>query len=102
MPNSFASNYSTALDFPRTCKQLETYLGMTGEFRHYIEDYTHKAAPLHERKKALMKDSPTKGAPRRAWSARSVLNNPPEDELRPTGTPANILYDLLSRQYHIL
>jgi hypothetical protein len=52
-----------------------------GEFRHYLKDYAHEAAPLHDRKKALLKVSPIKGAPRRAWSARSVLNNPSEDEL---------------------
>lgn len=26
----------TSLKFPQTCKQLETYLGVTGDLRHYL------------------------------------------------------------------
>lgn len=34
------------LEFPRTCKQLETYLGMTSEFRHCIEHYAPQEGPV--------------------------------------------------------
>ncbi|KAJ5859710.1 hypothetical protein N7534_004987 [Penicillium rubens] len=42
-----------SLSFPRTCKQLETYLGMTGDIRHFIYQYAVKAEPLQLRKTAL-------------------------------------------------
>jgi len=71
-----------SLLFPRTYKQLETYLGMTGDLRHYIRGYAYKAEPLQARKTALLKGSPMKGAPRRAWSERSQLNEPTESEMR--------------------
>ncbi|OQD70266.1 hypothetical protein PENDEC_c025G06138 [Penicillium decumbens] len=37
-----------SLQFPRSCKQLETYLGMTGEFRHYIHLYITLHTALYQ------------------------------------------------------
>ncbi|KAJ5752832.1 hypothetical protein N7520_008426 [Penicillium odoratum] len=71
----------TSLSFPRTCKQLETYLGMTGDLRHFIPHYARIAEPLQLRKTALLKGSPVKGGPRRAWSNRSVIDRPSNAEL---------------------
>ncbi|KAI3088816.1 hypothetical protein CBS147333_10369 [Penicillium roqueforti] len=71
----------TSLVFPRTCKQLETYLGMTGDLRHYIKSYAQKSEPLQVRKTNLLKGSPIKGPQRRAWSAQAILNEPSQAEL---------------------
>lgn len=71
----------TSLVFPRTCKQLETYLGMTGDLRHYIKNYAHKSEPLQTRKTKLLKGAPVKGTQRRAWSAQTILTEPSYAEL---------------------
>lgn len=34
------------LIFPRTYKQLEIYLGITGNLRYYIKGYAYKSEPL--------------------------------------------------------
>ncbi|KAJ5789125.1 uncharacterized protein N7518_006136 [Penicillium psychrosexuale] len=34
------------LEFPRTLRQLETYLGMTGALRQYVPHYAKKSEPL--------------------------------------------------------
>lgn len=62
-----------SLPFPRTCKHLETYLGMCGDLRHFIQGYAAKAAPLQQRKTDLLRGSPIKGAPRRKWAASAQL-----------------------------
>ncbi|CRL21462.1 unnamed protein product [Penicillium camemberti] len=51
----------TSLIFPRIYKQLETYLRMTGDLRHYIKNYIHKSEPLQTRKTKLLKGAPVKG-----------------------------------------
>jgi hypothetical protein len=48
----------SSLTFPKNCKQLETYLGMTGDFRHCISRYASKVNPLQQRKTQLLKGSP--------------------------------------------
>ena len=48
--------------FPQKLKELETYLGMTGALRHFVEGYSWKAEPLQERKTLLLKDSPIAGS----------------------------------------
>ena len=45
----------TSIEFPKTLKALETYLGMTGYLRHYIQFYAQIADPLQHRKTALNK-----------------------------------------------
>ncbi|OJD26578.1 hypothetical protein ACJ73_02034 [Blastomyces percursus] len=49
------------LSFPQTLKALETYLGMTGALRQYIPYYSHKLAPLQERKTFLLRAPREKG-----------------------------------------
>ncbi|KAJ5689576.1 hypothetical protein N7462_003968 [Penicillium macrosclerotiorum] len=71
----------TTLKFPHTLKQLETYLGLTSAYRHYIAKYAHKAEPLQQRKTTLLKNAPSKGAPRRNLSLRTILNEPTQSEL---------------------
>jgi hypothetical protein len=66
----------TSLQFHRTLKQLETYLGLTSAYRHYIAKYAHKAEPLQQRKTLLLKDAPSKGAPRRNLSVRTLVDEP--------------------------
>lgn len=72
----------TSLKFPQTRKQLETYLAMTGDLRHYIQHYAQKSEALQQRKTALLHGSPIKGGPRRAWSNQTLLCQPTETELR--------------------
>ncbi|KAJ5252623.1 hypothetical protein N7489_003033 [Penicillium chrysogenum] len=52
-----------SLTFPRTLRQLETYLGMTGALRQYVPMYAKKSEPLQIRKTELLRGSPIKGRP---------------------------------------
>lgn len=45
----------TALEFPKTLKGLETYLGMTGYLHHYIPFFAQIIEPLQDRKTSLNK-----------------------------------------------
>jgi len=49
------------IKFPKTLKDLETYLGLTGWLRQYVPFYAAVAAPLQERKMLLLKNGPTTG-----------------------------------------
>ena len=69
------------IEFPRTLKQLETYLGKTGWLRHYVPYYAQKAAPLQRRKTRLLKPSPTKGSARKSYSNRTILDDPTAAEI---------------------
>ncbi|KAI0992618.1 hypothetical protein K3495_g15567, partial [Podosphaera aphanis] len=73
------------LQFPRTLKQLEHYLGLTSWLRQFIPKYAQKAAPLQKRKLALYKDLKEKGftqGPKRARQAsKKHLDEPTNDEL---------------------
>lgn len=67
------------LQFPRTLRQLETYLGMTGALRQYVSNYAKRVEPLQRRKTDLLKGSPLAGRPRKEWSRRAWLDpTPPE------------------------
>lgn len=46
----------TQMQRPETVKQIQSFLGMTGFFRRFIDRYSHMAAPLNE----LIKGKPTK------------------------------------------
>ncbi|KAJ5265704.1 hypothetical protein EN45_065690 [Penicillium chrysogenum] len=70
-----------SLTFPRTLRQLETYLGMTGALRQYVPMYAKKSEPLQIRKTELLRGSPIKGRPRRDWSVRTAYADPTEKEL---------------------
>jgi Reverse transcriptase (RNA-dependent DNA polymerase) len=41
------------LKFPRTLQQLETYLGLTGWMKQYIERYAQISEPLQERRRLM-------------------------------------------------
>lgn len=69
------------LKFPTTLRQLETYLGLTGWLREYVEHYAKKAEPLQLRKTALLKGAPVAGTPRRAYAGKTKLLDPTEAEL---------------------
>ena len=71
----------TVLEFPRTLKALETYLGMTGALRQYVDGYAWKAEPLQERKTLLLKNGPVKGPPRKRFAARMILEKASDKEL---------------------
>ena len=63
------------LEFPRTLKHLETYLGKTGWLRHYIPYYAQKADALQKRKTRLLKASSTaKGNGRKAFSRNTSVD----------------------------
>ncbi|KAJ5226090.1 hypothetical protein N7468_007315 [Penicillium chermesinum] len=76
----------TSLQFPRILKQLETYLGLTGTYRHYIAKYTSKAEPLQKRKTLLLKDAPSKGTARRNLSIHTILDEPSKEKLEAFAT----------------
>jgi hypothetical protein len=70
-----------SLEFLKTCQELETYLGMTGSFRAFIDHYAAKAEPLHFRKTALLRGSPLAGAPQRRYAKATRLADPTEEEI---------------------
>lgn len=69
------------LKFPTTLRQLEHYLGLTGWLREYVKSYAKVSEPLQDRKTALLKRSPIAGSARRSFSARTLLQNPTEEEV---------------------
>jgi hypothetical protein len=69
------------LQFPRTLKHLETYLGKTGYLRQYVPYYAQKAEALQARKTRLLRGGPTKGAARKRHSQSTVVNLPGPVEL---------------------
>lgn len=66
----------SGIEFPKTLKQLETYLGKTGWLRHYVPYYAQKATSLQQRKTRMLKPSPTKGGPRKSFSSRTLFDDP--------------------------
>ena len=69
-----------SLSFPTNLAQLETYLGLTGWFREYIERYAEKSKPLQERKTALLLNAPKSGSARKFFCTRTRLSHPTERE----------------------
>ncbi|KAJ5090186.1 hypothetical protein N7532_008870 [Penicillium argentinense] len=72
----------TNLQFPKTLKHLETYLGMTGTVLHYIRGYAAKIEPLQQPKTLLLRNSPVKGHSRRSFSVRTLAEQPSAAERR--------------------
>lgn len=72
------------LDFPRTLRSLETYLGLTGYLRQYIPMYAQVVKPLQERKTALNRGMATeaKGNARKAGAIRARIDQPTRAELQ--------------------
>ena len=64
------------LRFPRTLRQLETYLGLTGWMRDYVPYYAGISKPLQDRKTELLRHGPTAGSARRSYSAKTRLKDP--------------------------
>ena len=73
------------LSFPRSLKDLETYIGMTGYLRQYIKGYSSIVKPLQDRKTMLTKDirmnGHEKGNKRESAARRALLSSPSETEL---------------------
>ena len=73
------------LAFPKTLRQLEHYLGLTGYLREYIPHYGAVSKPLHERKKRLYKvlqERSIGGNARKKEAARLRLLDPLPAELK--------------------
>jgi len=64
------------IEFPKTLKDLETYLGLTSWLRQYVPFYAAVSAPLQDRKTLLLKIAPTAGAPRKNFAAATRLYDP--------------------------
>ncbi len=72
----------TSLEFPRTLRQLETYLGLTGYLRQYIPHYAAIVKPLQLRKTLLNRGiRGTKANARKSASSRTSLSEPTPTEL---------------------
>lgn len=96
------------LKFPQTLQELETYLGLTGWLRNYIEKYAQKAAPLQLRKTKLLRGAPNKGRARRVYSTATIIEEPTEEELiafktiqQAFGGPKFLIHFDPSRQLYI-
>src|SRR5438477_8984526 len=64
------------LQFPKTLKQLEIYLGLTGYLRQYVPFYAAVSGPLQDRKNLLLRKGPTAGPQCRNFSLQTPLLNP--------------------------
>lgn len=69
-----------SLEFPKTLKRLETYLGLVGYFRTKIWRHAQLAKAMHDRKIALLKLGPKKGNQRKRFAKHTNLENPIEVE----------------------
>ena len=49
------------IKFPKTLKNLETYLGLIGWLRKYVPYYAAVTEPLQKRKTLLLKNGPVAG-----------------------------------------
>ena len=70
----------TRLSFPKTLKNLETYLGMTGYLRQYIPYYAQVVRPLQHRKTLLCRSTTTKGGARKRATPRIEVDTPSSEE----------------------
>ena len=68
------------LQFPKTLKQLEIYLGLTGYLRQYVPFYAAVSGPLQDRKTLLLQKGPIAGPQRRSFASQTALLNPTEAE----------------------
>ena len=80
------------LQFPRTLRQLETYLGLTGWMREYVPFYAGVSKPLQKRKTALLKPAPKEGSARKAFASRTRI----EDRTPKEVASYKVLQSLLS------
>ena len=71
------------IEFPRTLKQLEYWIGLTGWLRQYVERFAQRMEPLTKRKARLLKECPVeKGQGRKNYSIKTLIDNPTADELQ--------------------
>ena len=69
------------LEFPKSLRLLEIYLGMTGYLRQYIPFYAQVSAPLQQCKTLLLKGVSPSGQARKMESARTNILTPTPAEL---------------------
>ena len=70
------------LKFPHLLRDLEIYLGLTGQLRSSIERYTQVSKPLQVRKTTLTKNiKGTKGQARKRLSIKMLVKTPTKLEL---------------------
>ena len=72
------------LTFPRTLRQLDHYLGLTGYLRQHIPFYAGISKPLQDRKKRLyriLKERHVKGNARKREAGRTRLLDPTDEEI---------------------
>ena len=86
------------LHFPRTLRQLETYLGLTGWLRDYIPHYAGISKPLQDRKTELLRHGPTAGSARRTYSIKTRVQHPTELEK----TSFEVLQSILSKPSYLV
>ena len=67
------------LDFPRTLKDLETYISLTGWLREYVDKYAWKADALLRRKTLLLHGAPG-GAKRKSYARNTLVADPTAEE----------------------
>lgn len=63
------------IQFPKTLRLLETYLGLTGYLREYVPFYAGISKSLQARKTELLKPSPVAGNARKSFASRTRVEN---------------------------
>ena len=71
----------TDLSFPKTFKELEIYLKMTGYFRDYVSYYVQKSEALNKKKTGLLKGDLMKKSTRKNFSFKTLMKNSSAEEL---------------------
>lgn len=68
------------IEFPKTLQQLENWVGITGYYRHFCENYSRLNRPLQDRKTAMLKFAPAKKRARLEYCRATKVDNPTDAE----------------------
>lgn len=71
----------SSFQFPRSLRELESYVGLTGWLRNYIPYYAQIVDPLQKRKTTLGRQAMGSGKSRRAKTSSIALDEPTDQEL---------------------
>jgi hypothetical protein len=64
------------LEFPRSLRELDYFLGLTGWYRHFVARYAALVDPLQKLKTKLFKKAPRKGRERDSFSRSTKIIDP--------------------------
>lgn len=70
-----------SVEFPANLSQLENWIGITGYYRHFCENYARLNKPLQDLKTKLLKSAPAGKRARKEFCKRTPIENPTEAQI---------------------